>query len=112
VKSKFLELLSPFGLKRAYSNRHLIEKGAPPLLYARSFAEISVPILPYAEGYKPMVNEFIRCLLKDKNPDFSGEDCRANLEICLAAHESGRTGEGASPPLKTEVDVPCILVKL
>lgn len=98
--------------KGPYSDRHLIEKVGPPLLYGKSFAEIPVPTPPYAEGNKPMINEFIRCLVKDKNPDFTGEDSRANLEICLAAYESARTGEVVNLPLKTEVDVPSILAKL
>jgi len=98
--------------KGRYSDRHLIEKIGPPLLYEKSFAEIPVPTPPYAQGYRPIIDEFISCLVKDKDPDFSGEDSRANLEICLAAYESAGTGEVVNLPLKTEVDVPSILAKL
>lgn len=94
------------------SKRRVIENVPPAQLYSRAFAEIPVPTPPYAEGYRPMLDQFVGYLVEDKDPYFTGEDSRASLEICLAAYLSAGTGEVVRLPLKTEVDVPSILAKL
>ncbi len=76
----------------AASERCTMEKVPPAQLYSSSFAETPVPTPPYAEGYGPMLDRFVGYLLKDEEPYFTGEDSRANLEICLAAYLSAGTG--------------------
>jgi len=63
-------------------------------------------------GYKPTIDEFIRCIKENKKPMITGRDARAVLEIGLACYQSVKEGKPVKLPLKTEVDVPSILKSL
>jgi len=71
-----------------------------------------VPVPPFAEGHKPTVNEFIQCIVENREPLLTGKDARALLEICLAAYESVRIRKPVALPLKTKINVPDIVANL
>jgi len=104
--------ISVWSKKEPYKNRTSLELLSPSPVYAKTYVEIPVPIPPFAEGYKPTVNEFIQCIVEDRKPLLTGKDARAVLEICLAAYESVRIGKPVALPLKTKINVPDIVANL
>lgn len=51
-----------------------------------------------------LVDEFVRAILKDREPAITGEDARAALAIALAAYESTETGRVVTPSQKLGVE--------
>jgi predicted dehydrogenase len=98
--------------KEPYKNRMSLELLPPNPVYAKTYVEIPVPIPPFAEVYKPTVDEFIRCIVEDREPLLTGKDARAVLEVCLAAYESVRVGKPVTLPLKTKINVPDVVANL
>jgi predicted dehydrogenase len=81
-------------------------------VFTRNYVVKPIPTPPFAEGYRPTIDEFIDCVSKNRNPSLSGNDARAVLEACLAAYESIETGAPVKLPLKSDLDVPRILKSL
>ena len=98
-------MVSIWGKKESDGQRVLVESAPPNLVFARNYAEKSVPSPPFAEGYRVTVNEFIDCIRNDKAPSATGHDARAVLEACLAAYKSAETGAPVKLPLTSKVDV-------
>lgn len=105
-------MISIWSTKEKEGQRILIETMPPNLVFARNYVEKSIPTPPFAEGYRPTVDEFIDCIHTNRNPSLTGYDARAVLEACLAAYESIETGTPVKLPLSSEVDVPHILKSL
>jgi len=106
------QTISIWSKKEEYKYRQTLELIPPPSIYETTYAKIPVPTPPYAEGFKPVVDEFIECVIDDTEPMVTAEDARANLEVCLAAYESVRVKKPVTLPLQKEVDVPSILERL
>lgn len=104
--------ISIWSKKEPYKNRMSLELLPPSPVYAKTYVEISAPAPPFAGGYKSTLDEFIQCMLEDREPLLTGKDARAVLEICLAAYESVRIGKPVALPLKTKVNVPDIVANL
>jgi len=104
--------ISIWSKKEPYKNRTSLELLSPSPVYAKTYVNIPVPVPPFAETYKPTVNEFIRCIVENREPLLTGKDARAVLEVCLAAYESVRIGKPVALPLKTKVNMPDIVANL
>ncbi len=98
--------------KDPYRSRTIIENLAPNPVFSRTYIEKGIPQSPFAMGYKPTIDEFIRCIKENKKPMITGRDARAVLEIGLACYQSVKECKPVKLPLKTEVDVPAILKSL
>ncbi|MEM2111177.1 MAG: Gfo/Idh/MocA family oxidoreductase [Candidatus Bathyarchaeia archaeon] len=98
--------------KEPYRQRTFIENTPPSPVFSRTYVEVSAPMPPFAMGYKPTIDEFIKCIKENKEPVITGQDARAVLEIGLACYQSVKEGKPVKLPLKTEVDTTAILKNL
>ena len=88
-----------------------IELVPPNASRDRTFLDIPVS-KPPADG-SSLLNEFIECILEDKDPVGTGEMARRHLDICLAAYKSVEIGAPVDLPYKGEdIDVAGIMKKL
>lgn len=104
--------VSIWSTRESGGQRVTIETMPSNAVFARNYVEKPIPSPPFAEGYRPTVDEFIDCISKNRNPSLTGYDARAVLEACLAAYKSTETGAPVKLPLKSDVDVPHIVKSL
>src|SRR5436309_10482584 len=57
-------------------------------------------------GFPQEMEHFVDCVKNDKQPQVTGEDGRAVLEVIFAAYESARTGRKVELPFKTSARKP------
>jgi len=101
--------ISVWSRKEPYNQRTTIELRPPPLVFSRTYVEVPAALPPFASGYKPTIDEFIKCVKENREPPITGEDARATLEVLLACYQSVKEGKPITLPLKTDVDVAEIL---
>ncbi len=57
-------------------------------------------------GFPQEMAHFVECVQQGRQPQLTGEDGRAVLEIICAAYESARTGQRVSLPFQTDAEKP------
>ncbi len=62
-------------------------------------------------GFPQELAHFVDCVKNDKQPQVTGEDGKAVLEVIFAAYESAGTGKKVYLPFKTDADKPYKLWK-
>lgn len=102
-------IISIWSKKEPYNQKTCIETSPPNPVFDRSYVEKPVPLPPFANVYKPTVDEFIKCIHENRQPAVTGEDAYKVLEVCLAAYESIKERKPIQLPLEKETDVPEIL---
>lgn len=84
-------------------------KGYPIALHSSKLEKYSGWIYPFVEhtptnwwedSIMREISSFIDCIINDKEPEISGEEGRADLEVALAAYESAFTGKVIKLPIK------------
>ena len=75
----------------------------------KTYLEIIPTPPPGLNSFKPTIDEFLECIIEDKQLTQTAEGARANLEACLAAYASFVAKRSVSLPLEEDVDVASIL---
>ena len=98
-------MISIWGKQERDGQKVVIENYPPEPVFTRNYVEKAIPLPPYAIAYRPTLDEFVNCILENRNPCSTGIDARNVLEICLAAYESVKLNAPVRLPLQGDVDV-------